>query len=485
MRRLLVLALAFSSTVAGSVSAADISGTWMVSGPITPSCTFTQSGNSLSGACRGPGAEGPLSGSVDGETVKWVFTRTNMASGRAIPPVEFSGTLNGQMLSGIMTLNGTHPVPFTARLQPGATPITLASASAPQTPPAQPAPAGAANPAINIHPTKAVFDIDVDGSATHVLTGLVCPTQSAGWRRTSTIQYDQGGFDVSCGYHDPAGSTITIYINRHPASALNAIFESARKSIPVVVPGAVPRDGTATAPPGFQWLSAGFSQRDGSEDSDLFLTQLPDSWQFEIRATYKPADMAAVNAATASLTDTLGKTAAPRLAACAAAPPPTRAGQRNRDMDILPAFSAATAATAKVTLVTPRAGAVWCAELGFSTAKASYIFWRNIAQADDGPVDRVTLVTDLKSEPILILRNAAAVIDAMVSQPKLGGGKHPADSAAVYGVVVDGAASILLVGLFDGRPTLQEIADVALPDKFAVYAEVKKPDGNILLYKPF
>src|SRR5579863_4694454 len=147
MRRLLVLALAFSSTGFCSALAADISGTWTIAGPITPSCTFTQTGNSLSGACRGPGAEGPLSGSIDGQTVKWVFTRTNMATGRAIFPVEFSGTLNGQSLSGTMTRNGgANPVPFTAQLQPGAAPIKLASApasqpvSAPQTqaPPTQP-----------------------------------------------------------------------------------------------------------------------------------------------------------------------------------------------------------------------------------------------------------------------------------------------------------------------------------------------------------
>ena len=494
MRRPLVLALAFLSVGLCSALAADISGTWTIAGPITPSCTFTQTGNSLSGACRGPGAEGPLSGSIDGQTVKWVFTRTNMSTGRAIAPVEFSGTLNGQSLSGTMTRNGgANPVPFTAQLQSGATPISLASAPAPQPvtapqtqdPPTQQAPARTAQPAINSNPPKSVFDVDVDGSATHLLTGLVCPIMSAGWRRTSTIQYDQGGFDVSCGYRDTAGSTITIYINRHPASALNAIFDGAKKGIPVVMPGAVLRDGTAAAPPGFQWLSAGFLQRYGTEDSDLFLTQLPDSWQFEIRATYKPADLAAVNAATADLSANLTKTAAPHLAACAAAPPPPRAGQRNRDVDILPALSAATASIAKSTVVTPRPGAVWCAELGFSAGNASYVFWRNITAAEDGPVDRVTNVSGGGSNPVLIVRNPAALVNALVAQPKLGGGKHPADSAAIYGVVVDGSASALVVGLFDGRPSVQEIADVTLRDKLGVYAEIKKPDGNIVLYKSF
>jgi hypothetical protein len=246
----------------------------------------------------------------------------------------------------------------------------------------------------------------------------------------------------------------------------------------------VPRDGTAAAPPGFQWLSAGFSQRDGTEDSDLFLTQLPDSWKFEIRTTYKPADMAAVNAATADLSDNLAKTAASHLAACTAAPPPPRAGQRNRDVDILPALSAATASTAKTTVVTPRSGAVWCAELGFSAGNASYIFRRNITAAEDGPVDRVTNVSGGMSDPVLIVRKPFAVVNALVAQPKLGGGKHPADSAAIYGVVVDAGTSTLVVGLFDGRPSVQEIADVALRARLGIYAEIKKPNGNILINKP-
>ena len=133
MRRQLVLAFAFWSLGLCSALAADISGTWKIAGPITPSCTFTQTGNSLSGACRGPGAEGPLSGSIDGQAVKWVFTRTNIGTGRAIAPVVFSGTLNGQSLSGTMSQNGgVNPVPFTALFQPGATPIRLISAPAPQ-----------------------------------------------------------------------------------------------------------------------------------------------------------------------------------------------------------------------------------------------------------------------------------------------------------------------------------------------------------------
>ena len=135
--------------------------------------------------------------------------------------------------------------------------------------------------------------------------------------------------------------------------------------------------------------------------------------------------------------------------------------------------------------MTPRSSVVWCAELGFSAGNASYIFWRNIAPAEDGPVDRVTNVSGGRSDPVLIVRNPAALVDALVAQPKLGSGKHPADSAAIYGVVVDGSVSALVVGLFDGRPSVQDIADVTLRDKLGIYAEIKKPNGNIVLYKSF
>jgi len=499
LRKQLFLAVVFCLTDLGSALAADVSGTWTISGPVNPTCTLIQNGSNLTGACRGANAEGPLSGTFDGQTAKWTFHRNSFA-GQTLPAFEFTATLNADGLSGsLINANGV-TIPFSARQVPGTAPIQLATNAQPQAPSSplpqssqQPTatqqtsaiPAQAPQPSVNINPPKTVFNIDVDGSATHLQSDLVCSATSLGWRRVSTIAYDATGFDVSCGYRNPAGSTITIYINRHPPSQLNAIFQGSKDAIPKSRPDAISRTQTAVAPPGFQWLSAGFSQRDGAEDSDLFLTQLPDNWQFEIRATYKPDDMPAVNAAMADLSDKLTRTAGTHLAACAASLPPTRSGVRNSDVDILMAYSSATAATAKLTVVSPRNDAVWCAETSFRVGDFSYVFWRNIGPANEGPVDRITNISNGLSDPVIVLRNAAQLVDAMVAHPQLGGGKHPADSAAVYGVVIDSAQATLVVGLFDGRPSLKDIATLALADRHGVYAQVKKPEGSITIDRPF
>ena len=87
--RLMLAGAAVAVTLAGSASAADMSGTWNISatytsggsivGTDTPACTFQQSGNRISGTCKGPHAIGPLEGTTNGSSVslQWNHTATN------------------------------------------------------------------------------------------------------------------------------------------------------------------------------------------------------------------------------------------------------------------------------------------------------------------------------------------------------------------------------------------------------------------------
>ena len=85
MKRALLSLLSVLSLPAAAL-AAELSGTWHIQGPVAPNCTFVQNGNLLGGACRGTGAEGPLTGSIEGQSVHWVFTRTNFNSGLPVAP---------------------------------------------------------------------------------------------------------------------------------------------------------------------------------------------------------------------------------------------------------------------------------------------------------------------------------------------------------------------------------------------------------------
>lgn len=62
-----------------NVGAADFAGKWAVNGTmvgrvnasVAPVCSFRQSGNALSGSCKGPNGLGSADGAVDGGQVVW------------------------------------------------------------------------------------------------------------------------------------------------------------------------------------------------------------------------------------------------------------------------------------------------------------------------------------------------------------------------------------------------------------------------------
>ncbi len=82
--RISALGAVIAISTATNVAAADFSGTWAVSasitshgrlvGTITPVCKFDQSGNELTGFCKGPNARGPASGIVNGRTLSWQWS---------------------------------------------------------------------------------------------------------------------------------------------------------------------------------------------------------------------------------------------------------------------------------------------------------------------------------------------------------------------------------------------------------------------------
>jgi hypothetical protein len=95
----LVVALAVvvcAIALPGVARAADFSGNWQVTGhmaapdgtlfQLSPVCKFHQDGDDLTGECKGPNAEGPIKGTIDGNKVVWHWSHT------ATTPVGVSGT---------------------------------------------------------------------------------------------------------------------------------------------------------------------------------------------------------------------------------------------------------------------------------------------------------------------------------------------------------------------------------------------------------
>lgn len=69
-----ILPMLFLCILTAPAVAADLTGSWVITNggnPVVQSCTVTQSGNSLSGACKGLGLEGPVTGAISGQAVTW------------------------------------------------------------------------------------------------------------------------------------------------------------------------------------------------------------------------------------------------------------------------------------------------------------------------------------------------------------------------------------------------------------------------------
>ena len=458
--------------------AADVSGTWSIRGPVTPVCTFIQSGNTLSGACRGPGAEVPLTGTIDGQSLRWTFTRTNMASGRGVAPLAFSATLDGEYLAGTMTVNGDNPAPFTARLMPGASPIVLGSASPPAQGAPSPPPAAAG---VNTNPPSSVFLMTPEGAAVHRQSHLVCPPAIAGFQRLNAHMYGRPGFDVSCSYragNAPGSALVTLYMTLSPRGPVDALFEMAKASLVQISPGVVARTAMTAAPAGFDWLKAGYTMPNGVV-TEVFLSRLS-GWDYKLRTTYRPEDEAAVANLIAAMSAGVARTVVPYLAACAASPPGPRNGQRNQDLAVLQTLTVVSAVVATQALTAPGPETAWCAETGFTVGEEAFLHWRNISGAE-GPVDRITRING--GDTVLVLRDPPTLVNEMSAKLPSPGNVN---GRAVYAVVVDGKESMQIVGIFEGRPSLNDVASLALRNAVGIYGQVSKAPGNpVTIYRPF
>ena len=107
---------ALCAVPAQPAGAANFSGTWSVSGTMTtatsiakvsPVCTLRQSGDALSGTCRGPNGVGPATGELNGVRIlfQWHVTRTNSIGMSGI--ATFHGALGSDgVIRGTWTFTG-------------------------------------------------------------------------------------------------------------------------------------------------------------------------------------------------------------------------------------------------------------------------------------------------------------------------------------------------------------------------------------------
>lgn len=347
--------------------------------------------------------------------------------------------------------------------------LTFASSAGadPETAPPEPPP----SPTLNVSPPKSVWDIDTDGSATHLQSGMVCPHASGDFIRTTVIMYDRFGFDVSCGYNNKSAA-ITLYLTRRDPAALDTDFQSEKQQVVVKTPSAVSNDGALAFSSDLDWKKAGFNERDGTVRSDLWLTSLS-GWEFQIRATYPAGGAAPVAAALTDLSAGIEKSAGAHLAACTASPAAQRGGaQKIVDDTMLLKLSLSGAMGAVAAGNSP---ANWCAEGAFQVGPTPFILWRNISAT--GKVnfsDRITPV--LGGMTIFVMPDQAG--DEMLAK------STPGATSDIYDVVVDRGDTFALAGIFNGHPQPRDFANLmAVGGSYGIFSTAGKTDKKISIYK--
>jgi hypothetical protein len=471
---LCVVFLGLSSTVV----LADVSGTWAIQGPIDPVCTLRQQGNAISGECRGPAAQGPVTGTAQGQAVRFVFSRTGR-NGQTLPPVAFTGTQDGETLTGTAAMpNGPGSV-FTARRTAAAPPDpATAKPTAPSLSGSVPAQVAAA---LNQTPPRTVFDVPANGVALHQQSQLACPVAVQDFPRVGTTVYDQHGFNVSCSFRNATGSLITLYV--YGATGLGTIeedYDGSRGTLVTALPTAKAQDKAVIVPPGAGWRSAGYVLPNGAL-TELHVAPLSE-WRVKYRITFAASDTAAVAKAVEGLSDLVQKTAGAHLSACAASPKPARSGVRVSDPAMVQTYATATAAIAMVGLLKPVVQPrKWCTEGSFLIGQAPFLFWRNITPSSSNDVvDRITALTPIA--PVLVFQIPREAVDKAAERLAP---TAPLGDTPVFGVVVDTPDAMQVVGIFRGRPLPNDVMTLVARPNVGVYASVsKKPGGGITLFKP-
>ena len=108
MRFCLILAGGLVALNVSASNAADISGTWVMSGEFAaPTCKISQFKGFLRGTCEGPEAKGIAFGVIDQQTTRWTY-QWSLKSDGSIGAFVFEGKLrpDGSMAGTGMSTTG-------------------------------------------------------------------------------------------------------------------------------------------------------------------------------------------------------------------------------------------------------------------------------------------------------------------------------------------------------------------------------------------
>jgi hypothetical protein len=286
------------------------------------------------------------------------------------------------------------------------------------------------------------------------------------------IQYDQAGLDVSCAFTKPDSGLVTLYLTRQSAELFEQSFQGAVQAIQSSTGGTPRKGGEFQLPAGIAWRQAGFTLRDGQIHSDLIVAHVS-GWELKVRASYNPDQREPVSQTVLAIVESALNTAGRHLASCAAAPSPNRSGKVLDGKPLLLGLIMSGMVVAEKDLPGNAASARWCAEASLAINDQPYVYWRDIAALENGPVDRITAIrTD---EAIFIVKDQRGKALATELAPSEAG------EPDIYDLFIDRQDKLALKAIYRGRPSLEDIAQTLSKDG-RVLAEISKKDKATTIY---
>lgn len=291
----------------------------------------------------------------------------------------------------------------------------------------------------------------------HLQSGLSCPHDYAGLRRTEAKLFDGLGFDVGCNYAAP-GVALTVYIFRRPEDSVAAAMAQAKDEYLTL--GAdrhpTPISDGSVSDGGLTWSTALYAE-DGNIRSGIRVAALQD-WIVLYRVTYLASAEDGAMADISEMSKLVRSSAAVQLDRCAQSPLPKRDGARITNTKAIQDAAMMTsilggamlsAAADKAAKGPPPAAqeVTWCAEAPMQIAPYRMIFWRAVeVDGEDADLDRIT-VASIGPPPTLAL-----------AEDGLGGLIGGNDGPAKWAATISNGNGASIYGYFKSRPPAASVA---------------------------
>lgn len=320
-------------------------------------------------------------------------------------------------------------------------------------------------------PPKTIWQIANDQTAVNPQSRLECPLKIDVFVRITLQIYTPFGTDVSCGYTSLDSGTITFYIAlRGNQATADQEFEAGKASIVQRIPNATPLPDAdqQTFMSDLDWRHIIY-RANGASREGLWMTRFG-GWNVEFRATYPESRTGLAFAAMSALSANAQKTAGEHIAACFAMMPVARNGQLIMNEAMAIRLSVTGMLTAQNSTVN---AANWCVQGSLTIAGAPWLLWRN-AGDQNGGADRLTSVA-FENAPVIY-----SIADNRWQQA-LTGTERPNEP---YAIAIETQSALELIGLDEGRPTVQQLGHFVGMQHLPIYGHLEKNTHKVTIYRP-